>query len=597
MAISLGASSVDVGASSEPARTDDRVSLVDPLPRWAEQAGGEIAFTFVDYGSGREGALHTFTWAELDRRVRAVAARLQQLAGRGDRVAILCPQGLDYVVGFLGSVRAGLVAVPLFGPELPGHVGRLEAVIANCDPAVVLTTSAREESTRRFRDGLRYRPDIVSVDGVPADFADSCVPVAVTADEVAYLQYTSGSTRSPAGVVITHDNAVTNARQAIDAYGLHRDRTRSVSWLPLFHDMGLMMSIVLPIVLGNRSVIMDPAAFLRHPDRWLQLMSKHPRAFSAAPNFAFDYCVRRTSGKDKGGLALDQVHTIINGSEPVRPETIERFAQEYAPCGFPPEAHRPSFGLAEATVFVAASPRRNPVARWFDRDALAGGTARLRGADDPRASHLAACGTAVGQHLAIIDPSNGRLRPDGHVGEIWLHGRNIGRGFWNQPEETARTFGAVINGARGNLPRGNWMRTGDLGLIHDGELYITGRIKDMIIVDGRNHYPQDIEATVEEVHPLIRPGCVAAFSVETRDSEGVVVVAGRAAADAGSEADQQNLVAAVRREVSARHGLALEDLVLVPPGAVPRTSSGKVARGACRKRYIEGQLATTEGAA
>lgn len=600
----FGGNSNDVVGDGSDHLAGGSSSLVERLAHWAEQAGSDIAFTFVDYAGDRSGVAHSLTWSEIDRRVRATAARLQQHAAPGERAAVLAPQGLDYVVAFLGAIRAGLVAVPLFGPGLPGHTGRLEAVLADCAPACVLTTAAAAESVRPFLDkcGLDehgrppHRPkNVVAVDAVPDALAEQCAPVDLAPEDVAYLQYTSGSTRTPAGVVISHGNVMSNAAQLIAGYDLDRQRSQSVIWLPLYHDMGLMVGVIGPLVAGMRSVITDPLAFIQRPVRWLRLLSEHPGAFTAAPNFAFDYCVTRVRDRDKAELRLEQVDSLCNGSEPVRPATVERFAEAFAGCGFPPQAHRPSYGLAEATVFVAAAPRRTPVTTAFDRAALARGKAVVRAAADADTSHLVSCGTAVGQHLVIADPETGHRLGEDTVGEIWLHGPNIGRGLWNQPEASEQLFGATLHGEIGELPRAPWLRTGDLGVLHEGELYITGRIKDVIILDGRNHYPQDLEATVEEVHPVIRPGFVAAFAVPTENGEGVVVVSERGRGI--TRADVPAVTTKVRRALSEQHGVSVRDVLLVGPGEVPRTSSGKVARGECRRRYLEGELTPTEGAA
>ncbi len=571
-------------------------SLTNPLERWASSRAPERAFTFMDYAADREGVARSLTWADLDRRVRAVAATLQRVAVPGERAAILAPNGLEYVVGFLAAIHAGLVAVPLFGPELPGHADRLESVLADCEPACVLTTSATACAVRAFLEvqhGARPR-EVVLVDAVSDALADEWVSRPADLSDVAYLQYTSGSTRTPAGVVITHRNVVVNANQIADAYQIAADRSTIVVWLPLFHDMGLVLSVAVPLVLGVPSVLMDPMAFVKRPVRWLRMLSEHSGGVTAAPNFAFEYCVRRVKEADRAELRLQRAAVLINGSEPVRPGTIERFAQAFGPCGLDPTVHRPSYGLAEATVFVAASgPAVVPRATWFDTELLAAGTAVP--AVGTGGSLLVSCGAPEGQHLAIVDPAQRRRRPDGQVGEIWLHGANVGAGYWNQPEASAATFGARL--ADGDdLPPGPWLRTGDLGVVHEGELYIVGRIKDLVIIDGRNHYPQDVEATVEAAHPAIRPGYVAAFSVPTDEGEGLVVVAERAH-EAGPGLEPRAVAATVRRAVAERHGVTVRDFRFVRVGQVPRTSSGKLARSACRERYLAGELALIGGTA
>ncbi|MET7475690.1 fatty acyl-AMP ligase [Streptomyces sp. NPDC005648] len=557
-------------------------SLPEFVRHWAGTTPDRRAFTFVEHPApGSRGVHRTLTWRRLDLRVRALAARLADGTEPGSRVALLCPQGTEYVTGFLAALAAGLVAVPLYPPDLPGHGDRLSAVLADVSPAVVLTTSQSADRVRDFCTGVRTR--IVLADEVPDTAADDWRPVAPAA--VAYLQYTSGSTRTPAGVEITHTNVVTNARQALAAYGADTHPITCVGWLPLYHDMGLVLSVAAPVVRGMPSVLMDPVAFLHEPVRWLRLLGSHPRAVSAAPNFAYDYCASAVTDAQKADLRLGDIAALINGSEPVRPGTADRFHAAFAGQGLMPEAHCPSYGLAEATVFVSAARPGEPLHRFaLDRDALTAGKALPARPDDPRAVLLAGCGTPAGQHIRIADAVTGAVLSEGEVGEIQVRGPNVGRGYWNQEEHSRRVFG----------PDG-WLRTGDLGTVLDGQLIVTGRLKDLIVVDGRNHYPQDVEGTAQDAHPAIRPDRLAAFGTPGGSGERVVVVAEHVRTTPLAEIDVPALVRAVRSAVSARHGLRLADVVLVAPGTVPRTSSGKVSRARTRERYLAGAYAT-EGA-
>ncbi|WP_410674300.1 fatty acyl-AMP ligase [Amycolatopsis sp. cmx-4-68] len=550
-------------------------TLTSRLRHWAAAKPGEPALTFADFGTDRDGRRRTLTWAQLAERVDAAAAALP--VRPGDRVAVLCPQGPDYVVGFLAAITAGAIAVPLFDPGLPGHAGRLTAVLADCAPAAVVTTTAAQAAVEEFVD-----VPVVAADR-PGPARSGPAPEAAP-DDVAYLQYTSGSTRSPAGVVLTHANVLANVAQAVHGLGLDPETATMVSWLPLFHDMGLVLGLVTPLALGLRSVLMDPLAFIERPVRWLELLGDHAGSWSAAPNFAFHYCASRVREEDRARLRLDRVAAIINGAEPINPDVLDRFHTAFAAAGYRPEKTRPAYGLAEATVFVTTGPAAAPRVTTFDRDALATGTARPA-ADGIR---LVACGTPAGQHVALVDSETAVARPDGEVGEIWVHGPNVGEGYWEKPLDSTETFGARLAGDHDGLPEGPWLRTGDLGVRHDGELHIAGRIKDLIIVDGRNHYPQDVEATAASADPAIRPGSVAAFAVAGADTEAVVVVAEHRGHDDLTEPAERALATAVRRLVSDAHGLALRDVLLVPPGRVPRTSSGKIARGACRDRYLAG---------
>ncbi|MEA5367078.1 fatty acyl-AMP ligase [Amycolatopsis sp., V23-08] len=543
------------------------------LRHWATVKADEPALTFADYSTERDGRRQTLTWQQLAERVDAAAGALP--VSPGDRVAVLCPQGVDYVVGFLAALTAGAIAVPLFDPGLPGHAGRLTAVLADCAPAAVVTTSAARPAVEEFLGGS---VEIVAVDRTDATLtwpAPEAKP-----DDVAYLQYTSGSTRSPAGVVLTHANVIANVRQAVRGLGLDPREATTVSWLPLFHDMGLVLGLITPLVLGLRSVLMDPLAFIERPVRWLELLGDRPGAWSAAPNFAFHYCASRVRDADRARLRLGRVAGIINGAEPINPDVLDRFHTAFAAAGYQPEKTRPSYGLAEATVFVTTVPDAAPQVTTFDRDALGDGLAREAG-DGVR---LVACGAPAGQHVALVDPETAVALPDGSVGEIWVHGPNVGDGYWQKPLDSTETFGARLTGDHGGLPDGPWLRTGDLGVRYDGQLYIAGRIKDLVIVDGRNHYPQDVEATVAGVDQGIRPGSVALFAIFGDDTEGAVVVAEHRGQL--TEQSERDLAATIRRLVADAHGLALRDVVLVPQGHVPRTSSGKIARSACRDRYL-----------
>ncbi|WP_405671089.1 fatty acyl-AMP ligase [Streptomyces canus] len=548
-------------------------SLPEYVQHWARTTPDRRAFTFVDHPAPDSRGVHrTLTWRRLDVRVRAVAARLADEAEPGARVALLCPQGLEYVTGFLATLAAGLIAVPLYPPGLPGQGDRLTAVLADARPSVVVTTSRHLGEVRELCDR------VVAVDQVPDAAATDLNPADA---EVAYLQYTSGSTRTPAGVEISHANVVANARQALSAYGADAHPVTCVGWLPLYHDMGLVLSIAAPVVRGLLSVLMDPVAFLHEPARWLRLLAAHPRALSAAPNFAYDYCASAVTDAQKADLRLDGVVALINGSEPVRPGTADRFQAAFAGRGLVAETHCPSYGLAEATVFVSAARPGEPVRRFaLDRDALAEGKALPARPDDPRAVLLAGCGTPVGQQVRIVDPVSGDRLSEGEVGEIQVRGPNVGRGYWNQEEQTRRVF--ATDGR---------LRTGDLGTVLEGQLIVTGRLKDLIVVDGRNHYPQDLEATVQDTHPAVRRDRLAAFGVAGGSGERVVVVAEHTRTTSLAEIDVPALVRAVRAAVSGRHGVRLADVLLVPPGTVPRTSSGKVSRALTRERYLAGAYA------
>ncbi|MFI6903814.1 fatty acyl-AMP ligase [Nonomuraea sp. NPDC050394] len=533
--------------------------LIRRVARWAREIPDAPAYTFVDYLG--DGAWHTLTWRQVDRRARALAVRVRELTGPGDRVAILAPQGLDYVVAMIGTLYAGVVAVPLFAPGLPGHAERLARAYTDAEPALVLTTTPALPDVRAFVDGGA----VLAVDTVSDLLAEEWEEVALGADDLAYLQYTSGSTRQPTGVEITHGNVEANALQLWEAFDAKPRSSVAALWLPLFHDMGLIATIALPIVGGNQVAFMDPVAFVMHPVRWLRLLSEFDDVYTGGPNFAYEYTAARVSEADKDGLDLSGVRVMLNGAEPVRPGTGAAFHAAFARCGLRPQAHTPAYGLAEATVFVSAAGC-DEVAKVteFDREAL--GEGRAVAYTSGAKSTLVSCGRPTGQRVRVD-------APDGHVGEIRVQGPNVARAYWRDPGRSAEVFGS------------GWLRTGDLGVIHEGELYVTGRIKDLIIVDGRNHYPQDIEATVQEACEAVRRDHVAAFAVPGEQGERVVVVAERSRR--GLETEPAEVTRLVRAAVARKHDLAVHDVVLAAAGAVPRTSSGKIARRACLQAYLE----------
>ncbi len=589
----------------------DGINLSTLLDRNIAECGDDLAYRYIDYSQHPDGKAAELTWSEVGTRSQAIGARLQQVTTKGDRVAVLAPQGLDYVTGFFAAIQAGNIAVPLFAPELPGHAERLEAVTTDAQPAVVLTTTSVSEAVNKFvrtmpRD---QRPRIIAVDEIPDSVGKTFEPMELGTDDIGYLQYTSGSTRVPTGVEISHRAAGTNLLQMVMSIGLEGDfDVHGVSWLPLYHDMGLMM-IAFPLLYGGHVTLMSPLAFVRRPQRWIQVLADESRfslIVSPAPNFAFDMAVQRAAPRGEHIDLSDVV--LINGSEQVSIASIEKFVETFLPYGLSKTAVRPSYGMAEATLFVSSiAPDTDPSVVYLDREQLGVGRALRVASDDPKALAQVSCGqVSVSQWAAIVDADTAEELPDGHIGEIWLHGANIGRGYWSRPEETEHTFGNHIqvlletgSHADGAPSDATWLRTGDLGVYLDGELYITGRIKDMVILDGRNHYPQDIETTAAEASSAVRAGYVAAFAVPawelpgadpTDTSEKLVIVAERG--PGAGRADPGPIVDAIRRAVSRRHGINVYDVRMVAAGVIPRTTSGKLARRACRAEYLDGTLST-----
>ncbi|MBY6410619.1 AMP-binding protein [Rhodococcus sp. BP-252] len=579
-----------------------------------------LAYRFMDYSRERDGEAHELTWSQFGTRLRAVAARLQQVTQPGDRVAILAPQGLDYVVAFFGAIYAGTIAVPLFDPDEPGHTDRLHAVLGDCEPTAILTATNSAAGVRNFFRSLpaAQRPRVIAVDAIPDSVGETWVEPPAKLDDIAYLQYTSGSTRVPAGVEITHRAVGVNALQMVDSMELNED-SRGVTWLPMFHDMGLL-TVILPALGGKYITIMSPRAFVQRPWRWIKelaAVSDGAGTFAAAPNFAFEHAATRGLPKAGETLDLSNVIGLINGSEPVTTTSMRKFNEAFGPYGLPKTAIKPSYGMAEATLFVS-TPRHTDEAKvvYVDRNKLNAGEFVVVDQDAEGAIPQVSTGhVARSQWAAIVDPETATELPDERVGEIWLHGENIGQGYWGREQETSETFHnklLTLSGTASHAeeaPEGaNWMRTGDFGVYYENELYITGRVKDLVIVDGRNHYPQDIEFSAQEASKALRPGFVAAFAVPanqlpdvvfefagaalTKDpgdsSEQLVIVAERA--PGAGKADPQPIADEVRAAISARHGVTARDILLVPAGSIPRTSSGKIARRACKAAYIEGTL-------
>jgi fatty acid CoA ligase FadD32 len=596
-------------------------SLVKHVERWAKVRGDRLAYRFLDFSTERDGVARDLHWADFSARNRAVGARLQQVTQPGDRVAILCPQNLEYLVAFFGTLYSGRIAVPLFDPSEPGHVGRLHAVLDDCSPAAILTTTDSAEGVRKFfrTRPAKERPRVIAVDAIPDEVGATWEHYAVDESTIAYLQYTSGSTRIPSGVQITHTNLATNVVQVIEALQ-GEEGDRGVSWLPFFHDMGLITALLSPMI-GHYFTFMTPAAFVRRPIRWMREISRQPGdtggTISVAPNFAFDHAAARGVPKDgEEPLDLSNVKAILNGSEPISAATVHRFNEAFRPFGFQPKAIKPSYGLAEATLFVSTTPSsEEPTIISVDRDELNAGRFVPVPDDSPSAVAQAGAGKiGVAEWAVIVDHDTATELADGQIGEIWISGQNMGTGYWNKPEETVATFQNTLKSrtspshARGANDDATWVRTGDLGAYHDGELYITGRTKDLVIIDGRNHYPQDLEYSAQESTKAVRTGFVAAFSVPAnqlpdevfanahaglkRDagdtSEQLVIVAERAAG--AHKMDLEPVADAIRAAIAVRHGVTVRDVLLTPAGAIPRTSSGKIGRRACRSAYLDGSL-------
>ena len=555
----------------------------------------DTAFTFIDYEQDWAGVAVSLTWPQLYRRALNTARELRLCASPGDRAVILAPQGLDYIVAFLGALQAGLIAVPLSVPLGGVSDQRVDSVLRDASPAAVLTTSSviGEVIPHVTPQPGKPAPPVIEVDLLNLD-----APIRSPAREesyqtTAYLQYTSGSTRQPAGVMISYTNLAVNFEQLLFGYfpksgGVTPPDLTFVSWLPFYHDMGLVLGVCAPILLGLNAVLTSPVSFLERPARWMELLAANAQVFSAAPNFAFELAARKTSDDDMAGRDLGGVHTILSGSERVHPATLNRFTERFARFNLRDTVVRPSYGLAEATVYVASSRADQPPEIVdFESDELSAGRANR-------------CATGGGTPLVgypllhspivrIVNPETQTECPTETTGEIWVHGGNVAAGYWRKPQETDRTFGGMLVAPSAGTPEGPWLRTGDLGFISDGELFIVGRIKDLLIVYGRNHSPDDIEATIQE----LTGGRVAAIAVPGNGMEQLVVII-EVKKRGDSDEDAMRKFVVVKREVTSAisnsHGLGVADLVLVPPGSIPITTSGKVRRAACAEQYRQAQF-------
>lgn len=571
-------------------------SIPGLLRERAEQWPDRPAFTFIDYELDQAGYADTLTWSRILRRAEAVAVEVAAVASPGDRVALVAPQGLEYIAGFFGVMEAGCIVVPLPVPAFGSRDERVTAALKDCAPAAVLTTSTVAGDIAACLGAVGGRPPAV----IEVDLLDLDSPVAwdgpgALTTKTALLQYTSGSTGSPRGVVVSHRNVFANIEQVMADYfaddgGAPPPETTLVSWLPFYHDMGLLLGVMGAVTMGRHSVVMTPIAFLQKPARWMQQLAINPGAFTAGPNFAFELTARRTTDDDMAGLDLGGVHTILSGSERIHAATIRRFTERFADFNLPANALAPSYGLAEAMVYVASAPRANrPVTARLDYEKLVAGVAET----GPIGADLVSIGAPRACTVRIVDPETRTECPDAHVGEIWVHGSNVASGYWHNPEATERTFGGRLDLPTPGTPAQPWLRTGDLGVMHDGDLLVVGRIKDLLIVDGRNHYPDDIEATVQE----ITGGRVAAIPV-TRDGGEQLAVVAELKSRGGSADTEAQRIRTLKRDVAAAvsraHGVRVADLVLVAPGSLPITTSGKIRRSSCVDSYRSDQFQRLE---
>ncbi|MFE0512309.1 fatty acyl-AMP ligase [Streptomyces sp. NPDC058964] len=564
-------------------------SLVDLLTTHASIHPDRTAYRYLVTGD-TEGEVQHLTYGRLAARSRAVAAWLQEHGLAGSRAMLLYPPGLEFISGYLGCLSAGVVAVPGVPPQgrSQNHraLTRMKRLMADADAKVIL--GGREVIAAL--DGMaQHLPELdgiarIATEDIPDEAAAAWREPELTAESVAFLQYTSGSTSAPRGVAVTHANLLANERvitermgHTPDAIAEHRNEL-IVSWLPVYHDMGLMGPILNTLYLGVTATLFSPLHFLQQPARWLTAVSRYRPHTSGGPNFAYELCLKHATPDLLDTLDLRSWKVAFNGAEPVRAATLRRFADTFGEAGFRREALYPCYGLAEATLMVTGGSVDTPPT-LLEPDA----TGPHAGETDAAA---VGCGRpGPGVTVAIADPERQEELPEGEVGEIWVGGAGVAKGYWRNALATRETFRATLPGHEGRF-----LRTGDLGFLRDGELFVTGRRKDLIVIDGRNHYPQDLELSAELSHPALRPGCTAAFSVDSGTEGEQAVLVAELSPDAAGESEK--VTDLVRSAIGEAHGLSVRDVVLVHPGTIPKTSSGKIQRRATRAAYLDATLAT-----
>lgn len=581
----------------------------------AADGGDRECLRFWDYSQDRDGTVVRFTRTQINTRIKAVAGRLQQVGQLGDRVAILAGNSPEYIFSFLGAMYAGMVPVPLYDPNEPGHADHLSGVLGDAKPNIVCTNKASASAVRRLFASLpaTERPRVLSVDALPDSTAEAWVsPMAAPEyaqrlammqkqpiDTMAFLQYTSGSTRMPAGVVLSHRNIVTNVLQIFRAAQLRMPMRLSL-WIPLHHDMGMILAAFVTI-LGVEIDLMAPRDFIQQPSRWINQMARrddHTNIYSVVPNFALELAARFGTPAEGEELDLSAIDGLIIGSEPVTEKALQYFLQAFEPHGLNKLALRPGYGMAEATLLVSLPQTDNrPLIKYFDREALAQGKAECSDEPGTNTTPFTGCGESITpMHMIVVDPETKRELADGQIGEFWVYGENNAVGYLEREDETRETFrnqlaGRLEQGSRaeGVPENAAWMATGDLGTFIDNQVFITSRLKDLIVIAGRNHYPVDIEHTAQQATAHLRPGAIAAFAIPGDEVEQLVVIAERdvdKAADGDAAAIEE-----IRAAITEAHGVRPQDVRIVAPDAINRSSSGKIARRVIRKAY----LAETQG--
>ncbi len=571
-------------------------TLVELLRYRAQNHLASTAYTFLQDGETEAGSV---TYEELDRQARAIACRLQNLGATGSRALLLYSPGLEFIAAFFGCLYAGVVAVPAYPPRRNQNMSRLQAIVADAEATIALTTTSLWDNiqSRESENPELTELQWLTTDDIASDLAQAWQKPEVSSNTLAFLQYTSGSTGTPKGVMVSHGNLLDNLASIHKCFG-DTPNSRGVSWLPPYHDMGLIGGVLQPLYVGAPMILMPAVAFIQKPLRWLQAISHFKATTSGGPNFAYELCIHKITPEQLASLDLSSWELAFTGAEPVRAQTLERFAATFESCGFRKEAFLPCYGMAETTLIVSGGLKTAPpIVRLVDGAALEQNRVVAVASEREGTRAIVGCGQSLlDQKVLIVDPESLTPCLDNQVGEIWVSGPSVAQGYWHRPEETKHTFDGYLAdiGDRETRPRlGPFLRTGDLGFLQDGELFITGRIKDVMIIRGQNHYPQDIELTVEKSHPALRPACGAAFTVEVKREERLVVVQ-EVERSYLRKLNVNEVVGNIRRAVAAEHALQVYAMVLIKTGSIPKTSSGKIQRYACRFGFLSGTLNVVE---
>ena len=569
-------------------------TVADVLLHRATNEPEKIAYTFLVDGENESGAI---TYKDLDLQARAIAAQLQTKIKQGDCALLVYPYtaGLEFIAAFMGCLYAGVIAVTDYPRRHIKSLSQYQERINSSQASIILTT---QDFVDHVKSQLLTHPHLapkleilpwIASDRVDLSLASNWQQPKINSDTLAFLQYTSGSTGVPKGVMVSHGNILHNSEVINRSFVNHLD-TRVLMWLPMFHDMGLIGGVMQPLYTGLHGMLMSPIALAQNPFMWLQAISRYRITTSGGPNFAYDLLCQKVTPEQRATLDLSSWELAFSGAEPVRAETLAKFAQLYEPCGFKKEVFYPCYGMAEATLFISGGDAAQyPTVIYVDGAALAEDRIVTVSPDKPNAKSVVSCGRGwLGDKIIIVDPESLTQCSSDRVGEIWVKGKGVGLGYWQKTEETERTFNAYL----ADTKEGPFLRTSDLGFINNGELFITGRIKDMMILWGRNHYPQHIEETVESCHPALRPNHGAAFAIEVNGEDQLVVAheVNRSYIRNLNGANVAEIVVAIRKSVGEQNMANVYAVALLKTASIPKTSSGKIQRRACQSKYLNGDL-------